>query len=174
VALALLAAMVPPARAGEPVAELRELMAARLALMADVARSKWSTGSPIDDPPREAALLAAGAAAAAAQQLEPVAVEALLRAQIEAAKLVQHRWFDVWTEATPAPFPDAAGLLAARRPEIARLSAALVPAWAAARAELADCAARARLSRPPPQLADDAQAWAVATAGATATLPACP
>lgn len=172
--LAFLAGLAASGHAASPTAELKELIAARLALMEDVARSKWSTGAAIDDPAREAALLAAGAETAAAQGLDPAAVQTLLLAQIEAAKMVQRRWFAVWQAAGQGPFPDAEGLLAARRPEIARLSAALLPAWARARDELASCAVRTDLTAAPPELALDEAAWATAVAGATAGLPGCP
>jgi chorismate mutase len=172
---ALAVALLPAAvRAdGDPVAVLRTILAERLGLMADIARSKWTTGAPIEDPERERALLAAGDKAAAAAGLDPASVRTLLQAQIEAAKVVQRRLFDGWRAVQQPPFPGGAELLAARRPEIARLSADLVPAFAAARAALRGCAGQAELAQRPATLADDAVAWDVAVAGATAAAGPC-
>lgn len=169
----LLACALPTARAASPTETLRGLMAERLALMEDVARSKWSTGAAIADPVREQALLEAGATAAARGGHDPAAIVLLLGAQIEAAKMVQERLFARWRAEGRDAFPDADGLLAAVRPEIARISAALVPAWLAARPELRLCSARAALATVPQGLAEDSAAWAMATAGATASLPPC-
>lgn len=166
--------LVSPAGAqSEAVAALAAIIEQRLLLMGDVARSKWTTGAPIDDPEREAALLAAGAGAAAASGLDPAAATTLLRGQIEAAKLVQRRWFARWRAAGQGPFAGGAALLAARRPEIARLSTELVPAYARAAPELAACAGRTPLETVPSGLVDDAAAWAEAVRGILATLPAC-
>lgn len=169
----LLASLPPSGLAASSVDDLRALTAGRLRLMTDVARSKWSTGAAIDDPERERALLDTGAAAAAREGLDPEAVAALLGAQIEAAKMVQRSLFARWRAEGRGPFHDADRLLDARRSEIARLSAALVPAWAAARAELASCAARATLDRLPEDLAAYPAAWAVAVGGIGAALPTC-
>ena len=90
----------------------------RLALMADVARAKWNTRSPIDDPPRERSLLAAVAEAGRDFGLDPADTTAFFAGQIEASKAVQRECFREWDAATRGPFADAPDLVRDIRPKI--------------------------------------------------------
>ena len=109
----------PQARPDTAAAErLLDLMNRRLGLMADVARAKWNTRSPIDDPPRERALLAAVAEAGREVGLDPADTTAFFAAQIEAAKAVQRECFREWEAAGRRPFPDAPDLVREMRPKI--------------------------------------------------------
>jgi chorismate mutase len=169
----LVLAAIGPARGQDAVGELRELIERRLSLMEDVARSKWTTGGPIEDLPREAALLQAGDKVAAQAGLPADEVRGLLKAQIEAAKLVQRRWFALWQAEKAGPFEGGAELLAARRPEIAALSERLVPTYARARPALGSCRSRGEFEAVPPSLAVDSEAWRAAISGVFAVLPTC-
>ncbi|WP_439631050.1 gamma subclass chorismate mutase AroQ [Gemmata sp.] len=109
----------PQPRTDTAAAErLLDLMNRRLALMADVARAKWNTRSPIDDPPRERALLAAVAESGREFGLDPADTTAFFTAQIEAAKAVQRACFREWEAAARGPFPDAPDLVRDMRPKI--------------------------------------------------------
>jgi chorismate mutase len=129
--------------------EMLGLMRRRLDVMHDVARSKWATQAPIDDPAREAALLREVAGRGEALGLEPAFTRAFFRGQIAAAKLVQRADFRRWV-ADGGPrgqAPDLAGVL---RPRIDELNRALLAALAGARPRLADvgpAALRARAER---------------------------
>ncbi len=97
--------------------ELLGLMRARLAVMHDVARWKWSARSPIEDPDREAILLREVADRGASLGLDPATTRAFFAAQIEAAKLVQQADFRRWAADPPpadTPSPDLATVLMPR------------------------------------------------------------
>src|SRR5439155_20278582 len=64
----------------------------RLAFMPAIAAAKQKTGRPVEDPEQEARVLAAVRARAGERGLDPAAVEALFRAQIEAARAVEHEF----------------------------------------------------------------------------------
>jgi len=89
---------LPDAQTARPLAALLSALDERLSLMERVAHAKWLAGLPIEDAPREDRVLEAARAAtheaatrAGLPALDPVAVDAFFRAQIEAAKWIQHR-----------------------------------------------------------------------------------
>jgi chorismate mutase len=88
---------------------LTDLFAERLLLADKVAAAKYGTDRPIDDPAREKVILDDVAARAVGLGLDPAAVQAVFRDQIEANKLVQHglyaRW-DAHPEERPTTRPD--------------------------------------------------------------------
>ncbi|MFD3503517.1 chorismate mutase [Streptomyces sp. NPDC058676] len=88
---------------------LTDLFAERLLLADKVAAAKYGTDKPIDDPAREQQVLDDVAARAAGLGLDPDAVSAVFRDQIEANKLVQRglytRW-DTHPEQRPSERPD--------------------------------------------------------------------
>jgi cyclohexadienyl dehydratase len=110
-----------------PAAELPELLAARLALMADVAAYKYQHGQPIEDAAREAVVLAGVRDQALRFGLVPDTVARLFEAQIEAAKAVQAYWFAEWDAGRAAP-PAAPDLAGAVRPALLRLGGTIVAA----------------------------------------------
>jgi chorismate mutase len=79
-----------------PGAALVAAVTDRLALAVDVARTKWSSGAPIEDLAREAQAVAAIEAAASDAGVDPVVAAAALRAQIEASKTVQRGLHAAW------------------------------------------------------------------------------
>ncbi|KUO20243.1 gamma subclass chorismate mutase AroQ [Streptomyces dysideae] len=102
------AAVPAPAVAGG-LAPLTELFAERLLIADKVAAAKYGTDRPIDDPAREQKILDDVAARAVGLGLDPEAVMAVFRDQIEANKLVQrglYAWWDAHPEERPAERPD--------------------------------------------------------------------
>jgi chorismate mutase-like protein len=128
--LARLAAAAPHAGI-DPLTSLIGLMRQRLELMVEVARSKWNTGSPVEDIAREQSLADDVAALAPRYGLNPQLAATFFRAQIEAAKLVESALIARWTLAHAGAFADAADPRAVLRPKIDRLTAELLAALAA-------------------------------------------
>lgn len=172
----LIVAMVAagqPAVAGEAVEGLKRVMAERLALMHEVARYKWNQGLAIEDPERERVVLARTAERAVAGGIPAALAARLVRAQIEAAKVIQRADVAGWEAAGAGPFdhvPDLAGEL---RPEITRRTDELIVAVRQAMPLLGDCPERAALRVPPPAMAAYPEAWAIAVAGLLDDDPAC-
>lgn len=107
---------------------LTDLFAERLLLADKVAAAKYGTDKPIDDPVRERQILDDVAARATGLGLDPDAVKAVFRDQIEANKLVQRglyaRW-DAYPEERPTERPD---LVTEVRPALDRITTQLLGA----------------------------------------------
>jgi chorismate mutase len=105
------------------------LASQRLALAVPVAQWKWANARPITDAPREAALLAEVDKRARAANVDPAFARAFFQDQIDASKQVQEELFDTWRKSRPpeGPAPD---LAASTRPQLDRLTQALIPALA--------------------------------------------
>jgi cyclohexadienyl dehydratase len=120
----------PPADSGAAAAlRVADLVARRLLLMPEVAAAKRAAGLPVDVPGREGEVFARARTAAERDGLAAEPYLALVRAQIEAAKVVQYAVL-----ALPDPGPPATPEAAARarerldaeiRPAIDRLDAAI-------------------------------------------------
>jgi chorismate mutase len=86
-----------------------------------VALTKWDSGKPIQDSPREAQVIANARTLATEHQLEPEEVAQLIAAQMEANKLVQYGLLAQWQAAGAAPDtprPDLAGQIRPRLDEL--------------------------------------------------------
>jgi chorismate mutase len=94
---------------------LLSLMGQRLALMHDVARWKWTTGKPIQDPQRERELLQGVVKRGQLRGLDPDLVRAFFAAQMEAARLVQQADFDRWRAEKRGQFKDTPSLATLRQ-----------------------------------------------------------
>src|SRR5213083_997845 len=92
----------------------------RLAFMPAVAAAKQKTGRSVEDVGQEARVLGAVRARAAERGLSPAGVEALFRAQIEAARAVEHEFLAHPEEG------DALDLEREARPALARISELIV------------------------------------------------
>src|SRR5215468_9195975 len=115
----------PAAREAVPdraIDRLLGLMRSRLVVMHDVARWKWASKAPIEDPGREAALLGDVADRGAALGLDPAATRAFFAAQIEAAKVVQRADFARWQADRRSPEGEAPDLAGVLRPRIDALN----------------------------------------------------
>ncbi|MEX1237943.1 MAG: transporter substrate-binding domain-containing protein [Pseudomonadales bacterium] len=102
---------------------LFEQIDARLELMDDVAAHKWGARQAIEDIERERVVLAATRNQALMHGLEPEASQFFFRIQIEAAREIQHYWFEQFASGTPVPA--AADLDEVLRPELLRLGRAI-------------------------------------------------
>ena len=174
--------LAPLPLAAEPandVQDLRGLMADRLAVMAYVAAYKWNQGLEIEDKAREKRVLAQTLASADvngtdADGAEAVALTQALKAQMEAAKRVQLRLFEVWEAEGKDRTGAVPDLQISLRPRIGRLSNNLIATFLAARDDLGDCAAYEVLMPVPPHLADFPKAWALAVEGVLGLDAPCP
>lgn len=127
-ATAMPPAPVRAASVAPGLAPLTELFAERLLLADKVAAAKYGTDKPIDDPARERQILDDVAARSVGLGLDPDAVTAVFRDQIEANKLVQRglyaRW-DAHPEQRPTERPDLAKEV---RPQLDRITTELLAA----------------------------------------------
>jgi chorismate mutase len=105
------------------------LVSQRLALALPVAQWKWANHRPITDAPRESALLADVAQRAEAANVDPAFARAFFRDQIDASKQVQTALFERWRASAP-PAGTAPDLATSTRPELDRLTQALIAALA--------------------------------------------
>uniref|UniRef100_A0AAU2A4V4 chorismate mutase n=1 Tax=Streptomyces sp. NBC_00093 TaxID=2975649 RepID=A0AAU2A4V4_9ACTN len=108
------------------LAPLTDLFAERLLVADKVAAAKYGTDKPIDDPVRERQILDDVSSRAVGLGLDPVAVAAVFRDQIEANKVVQRglyaRW-DAHPELRPVERPD---LVKEVRPVLDRITTELL------------------------------------------------
>lgn len=115
--LALLALTGPGlARAdvANPLADLVDAAAQRLAIAEPVAAAKWTTRTPIEDPSRVQQQLAALAADAAAHNVDPDYVTRVFADQIGATEALEYQHFAQW-KLDPASIPVAAPDLSTSR-----------------------------------------------------------
>ncbi len=110
----------------------------RLELGEEVARSKWNSKAPIEDLAREAQVVSAAVDRASAFGLDPAAVEAFLRAQIEASKRLQRERHEAWNAEGRGPFETTADVGRDLRPALDRLTTTLLERLAAAAPVLAE------------------------------------
>ncbi|MFC8073990.1 gamma subclass chorismate mutase AroQ [Streptomyces sp. NPDC057307] len=126
----------PAASASAPSAahgltSLTDLFAERLLIADKVSAAKYGTDRPIDDPARERIILDDVAARAVGLGLDPGAVVAVFRDQIEASKVVQRGLYSRWDkhpEERPTQRPD---LDKEVRPALDRITTRLLSALAA-------------------------------------------
>jgi chorismate mutase-like protein len=148
--LALSCISTVPALAQQPVLEasavslepLRRLIDDRLALMHDVARHKWNTGSSIDDLPREQRLIEALKGQAQSLGIPGPWAEHFFRAQIDGAKQVQRAHFARWVMQGENKFAEVPDLVTVIRPRLDALTPQFLRVLAAAWPVLADPAQR--------------------------------
>jgi len=119
------------------------LVSERLALALPVAQWKWANHRPITDAPRESALLADVEKRAQAADVDPAFARAFFQDQIDASKQVQTALFAKWRTSAP-PAGTAPDLATSTRPQLDRLTRALLPALARVQPWRAadDCPAR--------------------------------
>jgi chorismate mutase len=116
------------AAAAHDLTSVTELLAQRLLLADKVAAAKYGTDTPIDDPEREARILDDVRARAAGLGLDPDAVAAVFRDQIEANKLVQRGLYARW-DANPGERPtERPDLTKEVRPALDRITTQLLAA----------------------------------------------
>lgn len=114
----------------DDVAQLLSLQKTRLDVAAPVARSKWNSHAPIDDPAREQAILDDVAARAQQIGLDAPWARRFFQDQFDAGKLVQRDLHRQWTVVHRPPFADPPDLAREVRPVLDRLTPELLAALA--------------------------------------------
>ena len=114
------------------VNRLLGLIKERLDVAPEVARSKWNTKAPIEDPLRDKQIVDEVSKSAAEYGLEPEVARAFFTGQIEASKVVQNALHAEWTATGQPSFAKVADLAMDIRPALDRLAPALMRALAEA------------------------------------------
>ncbi|TMU79989.1 chorismate mutase [Pseudomonas fluorescens] len=128
--LALLATSAHAAAPAETLKPLLETLNERLNIGDLVALTKWDSGKPIQDSPREAQVIANARALAAEHKLDPEDVAQLIAAQMEANKLVQYGLLAQWQAAGAAPDTPRPDLGKQIRPRLDELQTRLLQQYA--------------------------------------------
>lgn len=131
--VALLGLVAFNAQASAPPETLQPLLVTlneRLNIADLVALTKWDSGKPIQDSPREAQVIANARQLAVDRKLDPQAVSQLLAAQIEANKLVQYGLLANWKAAGHAPDTPRPDLAQQIRPRLDELQNRLLQQYA--------------------------------------------
>ncbi|WP_236194387.1 chorismate mutase [Pseudomonas glycinae] len=95
-----------------------------------VALTKWDSGKPIQDSPREAQVIDNARKLAAERKLDPEDVAQLIAAQMEANKLVQYGLLAQWQAAGAAPDTPRPDLGRQIRPRLDELQTRLLQQYA--------------------------------------------
>ena len=104
------------------------LMQKRLAVMHEVARSKWNKKLPIEDKVRELQILQDTAKKTSQYQIDEAWATRFFQAQFEAAKTIQSRDFEIWKRENAAPFASTLDLKDDIRPYLDNLTTELIAA----------------------------------------------
>jgi chorismate mutase len=128
--LAVLATNAHAATPGETLKPLLETLNERLNIGDLVALTKWDSGKPIQDSPREAQVIANARTLATERQLDPEDVAQLIAAQMEANKLVQYGLLAQWQAAGAAPDTPRPDLGKQIRPRLDELQTRLLQQYA--------------------------------------------
>jgi chorismate mutase-like protein len=152
-----------------PLDDLASAIAARLALMDDVARYKWNHSLPIVDEQREAKLVDSATAQAVSLGVPADYARRVVVAQIEASRTRQTELTTLWQAQHQAAFDGVPDLATAQRPAIDAATTNLLRRLRAAMCELDSAAAHAVFADPPAGLKGAKSAWSTAT---TALWPA--
>ncbi|MED7669162.1 chorismate mutase [Pseudomonas moraviensis subsp. stanleyae] len=131
--LLLFAACAQAAAPAAAPASLQPLLATlneRLNIGDLVALTKWDSGKPIQDSPREAQVIANARTLAAEHKLDPDDVAQLIAAQMEANKLVQYGLLAQWQAAAAVPDTPRPDLGKQIRPRLDELQKRLLQQYA--------------------------------------------
>lgn len=126
---------------------LRDLMAARLALMPDVARHKWNQHAAIEDLPREQKIIGSLQEQALALGVPATWAETFFRAQIEAAKQIQREHFALWQANQQGKFAEVPDLDTVIRPQLDELTKQLLRQLATSWPALLDAGQQPRIAQ---------------------------
>ncbi|MFJ5236847.1 chorismate mutase [Pseudomonas neuropathica] len=129
----LLAVLTTSAHAAAPAETLKPLLETlneRLNIGDLVALTKWDSGKPIQDSPREAQVIANARTLATERQLDAEDVAQLIAAQMEANKLVQYGLLAQWQAAGAAPDTPRPDLGKQIRPRLDELQTRLLQQYA--------------------------------------------
>lgn len=165
--LSLLTACTSTRHPPEALAPLLGDIEQRLALATPVALSKWDSGQPVEDRPRERQVIDRAAERAREWQVDPTWARQLFADQIEASKISQHASLDAWKRQGQAPQTPRLNLATQIRPALDDLQERMLQDMAHFAPYRADGACRQWLADRQRQVQGDAsylQAWHQATA----------
>lgn len=128
--LAVLTTSAHAAAPGETLKPLLETLNERLNIGDLVALTKWDSGKPIQDSPREAQVIANARNLATERQLDAEDVAQLIAAQMEANKLVQYGLLAQWQASGAAPDTPRPDLAKQIRPRLDELQTRLLQQYA--------------------------------------------
>jgi chorismate mutase len=129
--LSLLSSAALAESAPASLAPLLETINQRLAIADQVALTKWDSGKPIQDSPREVQVIANAQKTAPTYQLNPEEIGQFLAAQIEANKLVQYALLSQWNTVGKAPNTPRPDLTNDIRPKLDQIQITLLKQYAA-------------------------------------------
>ncbi|OBR49206.1 chorismate mutase [Paraburkholderia tropica] len=119
------------AQAGDqPLLSLLDMTLERLQIARQVALSKWDSGQPVKDLPRETEVIRAAAEEARAAGVSTQLATHFFADQMEANKLVQYALLSDWFRAAKAPNEKRLDLRQDIRPELDRLQRGFIKALA--------------------------------------------
>lgn len=121
------------------LAELRAVIAERLAVMPDVARHKWNNELPVEDLEREEIVLERTIEKAVEAGVDDKLAGRFISHQMMASKQVQASLFVVWRAAGRGKFDGVPDLQQTLRPQIVSLTDRLIDALKAAKPYLKNC-----------------------------------
>ena len=124
----VLVVLSAPCAADSGATEVFRLIDERLDLMADVALYKARNEKPVEDSAREEIVVMKAKERALKAGIDPDSIERFFRAQIGAAKAIQHRYLADWSLAREMPAGQPKDLIADIRPELIRLGESIVVA----------------------------------------------
>ena len=119
-------ASVPPGPTTADVSQLLSLQKTRLDVATPVARSKWNTGAPIDDPVREGVILDDVASRAQKAGVDAQWARRFFQDQFDAGKIVQRDLHRQWKVERQPPFTNPPDLARDVRPILDRLTPELL------------------------------------------------
>ncbi|QYY79809.1 chorismate mutase [Pseudomonas sp. B21-041] len=128
--LAVLTTSAHAAAPAETLKPLLETLNERLNIGDLVALTKWDSGKPIQDSPREAQVIANARTLATERQLDAEDVAQLIAAQMEANKLVQYGLLAQWQASGAAPDTPRPDLGKQIRPRLDELQTRLLQQYA--------------------------------------------
>ncbi|MGY2200700.1 chorismate mutase [Pseudomonas gingeri] len=120
-----------PAKAPDALAPLLQAISERLSIADQVALTKWDSGKPIQDTPREQQVIANARQQSATYKLQAEDIGEFVAAQIEANKLVQYALLAEWRAAGKAPVIPRPDLVTQIRPALDQLQTRLLQHYAA-------------------------------------------
>jgi chorismate mutase len=123
-------AYAAPTPAPQALQSLLSTLNERLNIGDLVALTKWDSGKPIQDSPREAQVIANARTLAAERKLDPEDVAQLIAAQMEANKLVQYGLLAKWQATGAAPDTPRPDLGKQIRPRLDELQSRLLQQYA--------------------------------------------
>lgn len=147
------------------VSGLRSAIAERLALMPDVARHKWNTGTAIADPAREQRLIEASVVKGRQFGIPDQVTRAAIEAQINASKQMQEELMRAWSEVEQGKFASVPKFVEETRPKIDAATDRLIRELGKAIHVLPTCTAATALREPPADGLVSGAVWSTAVEG---------